>query len=339
VLADVSAGRFYGTQVMDALESAGFEVHYRGFSVKNHKKSLETVTLVYETFAELRADASTVVVLVGGNVLIDCAGYASSTYFRGLDYAVVGTTLLAQVDGALGGTLGVHFGGMTNHVGCRRQPLLVFNAPETLRSLPSEEIAAGYAEIIKHAVMVDARLFERLEHLGGELAMRHDNMVLIASDVARQKVELLNDGIDGCLNYGHTLGQALEGVTNHTLLRHGEAVAIGMAFANDLAFALGLVDEEMVFRINALIRDFGLPTTIPLDVLTSRFGGRVAVEERILHGISRDKKSLGDAVRWVLPTGIGSFVHLRVEAAAVAERLTRFLDSHHSQQQLECADV
>ena len=286
-----------GALVGDALDGAGLS--YATFTIGEGEdaKSLATVEQLcreWTRFGLLRGD---VVVAMGGGVVGDTAGFAAAVYHRGVDVVQVPTTLLAMVDSAIGGKTGVNLPEGKNLVGAFHQPIGVFANPRVLASLPDRDYRCGLGEIAKYALMGDDFVSPRIDALvARDPAALADVIAQCAALKARcvEADELERTGVRAVLNYGHTLGHALETATGHAL-QHGEAVAIGLVFAAQLATALERTPPELVVRTEALVGALGLPIQAPPGVAAGE----------LLAIMARDKKS-GGALTFVLdgPSGI-----------------------------------
>lgn len=293
----------YGEVAIASLQAAGFEVATHLLSAGEKYKTLESIQQLYDTALQQRMERSSVFVALGGGVVGDMTGFAAATWLRGVAVVQVPTTLLAMVDAAIGGKTGVNHPQGKNLIGAFHQPRGVFIDPEVLRTLPQREFRAGMAEVIKYGVIWDKLLFEALEKaasLDSYDGVEADLLQEILIRSARAKAEVVakdekEGGLRAILNYGHTVGHAVESLTNYTSLVHGEAVAIGMVVAGDLAVELGLWDKMSAQRQNELMIKAGLPTAIP---------GSVKVED-ILASVQTDKKVKAGKVRFILPTEIG----------------------------------
>jgi 3-dehydroquinate synthase len=259
-------------------------------------KNLDTVKEIYEQLVNLEADRSSFIVGIGGGVVCDIAGFVSSTYMRGLRFGLVPSTLLSQADAGVGGKNGVNLGGHKNMVGVFNQPEFVFCDLNLLETLPEKEILCGFAEIVKHAAIADPALFTYLEKnhrraVGRDIRVMeklvHDSILIKSAIVNRDEKE---KGERRKLNFGHTLGHALEKVAG---LSHGQAVSVGMAFAARLSERKGYLGGKDRARIESLLERLGLPTGIPIH------------GKKILPALRKDKKKEGDKVHFVLLKGIG----------------------------------
>jgi 3-dehydroquinate synthase len=262
-------------------------------------KTLDTVRYLYEHLIEAGADRSAFIVGIGGGILCDIVGFAASTYLRGVRFGFVATTLLSQVDASVGGKNGVNVGGYKNMAGVFNQPEFVICDLNLLRTLPEKEILSGFGEIVKHAALGDKAMFGYLEEqyekaasLDAEVISRlvYDSVVLKSSIVTRDEKE---GGERRKLNFGHTLGHAIEKTTG---VSHGEAVSAGMVAASRLSVKKGLLSAEEAGRLEDLLKNLKLPTRFPLD------------RARVLDALAKDKKRLGENIHFVLLQGIGNAV-------------------------------
>jgi 3-dehydroquinate synthase len=273
-------------------------------------KSLENIEKICRRLLEFNADRSTALVGIGGGVACDITGFVASIFMRGLRFGFAPTTLLAQADAAIGGKNAVNLDGYKNIIGVFNQPEFVLLDFDVLRSLPDREVLCGAAEIVKHALVGDAGMFSYLEANGRRLlALERDTL----EEVVRRSVELKikvvsadekEAGERRKLNFGHTLAHALEKAflgllengpeKNETAgLSHGEAVAVGMAFAARVSLARGLLSSDVAERIESLLRSLGLPVKTPVA------GGL------LLEAVWKDKKREAEALRFVLLEDIG----------------------------------
>ena len=260
-------------------------------------KTLQTVETIYRRFIELGVDRSTFVLAVGGGIVTDVAGFAASTYMRGLKFGFVSTTLLGQVDASVGGKNGVNVDGYKNMAGTFTQPQFVICDPGLLRTLPDREFRAGLAEVVKAAIIADADLFGRIENTTFE-ALRTDTDLLTdaVSAAIRVKADIVErdeheSGDRRKLNLGHTLAHAIEKCSNR--MNHGEAVAVGTALIAGAAVKLGVLSEADRNRIVHVLMQLGFDLTPPVDV------------KRLLKEVGKDKKNEEGILRIVLPVGIG----------------------------------
>jgi 3-dehydroquinate synthase len=268
-------------------------------------KSLAVVEQCYDALAKHRLERKSFIVALGGGVVGDLAGFVAATYLRGIAFVQVPTTLLAQVDSSVGGKVGVNLKSGKNLVGAFHQPRFVLCDLDTLKTLPMREFRAGLAEVIKYGIIYDAALFARLEHDLPELIERHTETL---SDVIARCCEIKADvvgqdetesGLRAILNFGHTIGHAIENSSGYGKYLHGEAISIGQVAAAIISVAvLGLRGSEAE-RIGVIFKRAGLPTTISLK------GGQ---RKRLLAAMRLDKKVSGGEVKFVLAKKIGKVV-------------------------------
>ncbi len=253
-------------------------------------KTLGTVEILLQRLIALGADRQTFLLGIGGGVTTDIAGFVASIYMRGVAYGLVPTTLLGQVDAAIGGKNGVNIGGFKNMAGRFGEPEFVLCDVAFLDTLPERDMRSGMAEVVKAAIVGDAELFDMLERGDGDLREIVRRAVAVKTAiVGRDRHE---SGERRLLNLGHTTGHAIEKVAPGRYL-HGEAVSIGMVAAAQMAVARGMLSDADAVRIEALLATLGLPTDTNLDPATLHEAMRV------------DKKAAAGAIRFVLPTKIG----------------------------------
>ncbi|NOY70528.1 MAG: 3-dehydroquinate synthase [Deltaproteobacteria bacterium] len=262
-------------------------------------KTMDTAANIYRRLIELQADRSSFLVGIGGGIVCDITGFAASTYMRGIGFGYVATTLLAQVDASVGGKTGVNFMGYKNMVGVFNQPDFVLCDPNVLQTLSTRDLACGFGEIIKHAAITDADYFSYLEaHSADAGALNAPVMEKIIFDSVRIKADVVNRdekeaGERRKLNFGHTLGHAVEKTTK---LPHGEAVAVGMIAAARLSAEQGLISKADVERLRRLVLSYGLPVSAGID------------KKAIMDAMARDKKRKGAGIHFVLLAAIGQAV-------------------------------
>lgn len=293
----------YGAQVINSLERFGFAVKSFVVPQGEKSKSIEVAIEVYNWLVAQRAERSHIIIALGGGMVGDLAGFVAATYLRGLPLVQVPTSLMAMVDSAIGGKVAVDHPQAKNIIGAFYQPRLVLGDIRTLKTLPPRELVSGWAEVIKHAMILAPGLLEFLEaHLEELLNLEPETTAAALRRSAAIKSRVVSEdetekGRRTLLNYGHTIGHALEAATGYERLFHGEAIAIGMMGAARLSQRLGLLPEEMVKRQQALLQGFGLPTAYTGVDITE-----------MLQAMELDKKVRERALRWVLLEGIGQAV-------------------------------
>ncbi|MCH7747324.1 MAG: 3-dehydroquinate synthase [Acidobacteria bacterium] len=266
-------------------------------------KTLHTVARIYELLIRVGADRQSTIIAVGGGVIGDTVGFAAATYLRGVDLVHVPTTLLAQVDSAVGGKVGVNHALGKNLIGAFHPPAAVITDPRLLDTLPKRELRAGLYEVVKYGVIASRTLFERLvTDLPRIFAREPDVMAEIVTASCRIKANVVaaderDAGHRRVLNFGHTTGHALEAVTHYRRLRHGEAVAYGILVAAEIGASRGLLDPDDHAALTDLIGRMG-----PLPAVTDLSASDV------LSAMRRDKKVVAGRLHVVLPNGIGDTV-------------------------------
>jgi 3-dehydroquinate synthase len=293
----------YGETCLDSLKKAGFEPYSHLIPGGESYKHLQSIQGIYDTAQANHLERSSTFVALGGGVIGDMTGFAAATWLRGVNFVQVPTSLLAIVDASVGGKTGVNHPQGKNLIGAFYQPKLVAIDPNLLRTLPLKEFRAGMAEVIKYGVIWDADLFTTLEQHPQLDSLEHMGDTLLETIITRScqaKADVVGQdekeaGLRAILNYGHTIGHAVESLTHYQQFVHGEAVAIGMVAAGKIAVTMNLWTQQEADRQNALIVKAGLPTEIPPEI---------AIAD-ILETIKSDKKVTSGKVRFILPTAIG----------------------------------
>ena len=298
----------YGESVLASLSQVGLQVSHCILPAGERYKTLRSIEKIHQAAYEQRLERSSIMVALGGGVIGDMTGFAASTWLRGIGVVQVPTSLLAMVDASIGGKTGVNHPQGKNLIGAFHQPRLVLIDPTVLKTLPAREFRAGMAEVIKYGVIWDAELFSRLEQ-----AKRLDQYRYVAPELlaeilersCRAKAEVVAQdeqeaGLRAILNYGHTVGHAVESLMHYKGVNHGEAVAIGMVAAGAIAVHLNLWSQADADRQMALIEKAGLPIRPPQLPNTP-----LNIDD-ILSLLRSDKKVKDGRVRFVLPESIGS---------------------------------
>ena len=294
----------YGREVQRSLQRAGIASHCFIIPSGEPSKSFNVAQGIYDWLVGLRAERGQPIMAVGGGVTGDLAGFVAATYLRGVPFIQVPTSMAAMVDASIGGKVAVNLPQAKNMVGAFYQPLGVFADVEALSTLGKRELAEGWAEAIKHGFILDPSLVDAFEEhaealmevepeISTDLIRR--SMAIKAGVVSQDERETL--GIRILLNYGHTIGHALESSTEYGSFLHGEAVSIGMMGAAHIARHMGMISEELVERQQRLLERFNLPIRAP----------GVPVEP-VLGAMSLDKKTQGGSNRWVLLEEVGNAV-------------------------------
>jgi 3-dehydroquinate synthase len=304
LVSNPSIFRSYGERAIASLQKAEFEVAQHIIPAGERYKTLASIQKIYDTALANRLERSSTIVALGGGVVGDMAGFAAATWLRGINFVQVPTSLLAMIDASIGGKTGVNHPQGKNLIGAFHQPRLVLIDPQVLNTLPAREFRAGMAEVIKYGIIWDAQLFEQLEQASRLDQQRYLDPELLQTILTRSceaKAHVVSkdekeSGLRAILNYGHTIGHAVESLTGYRLVNHGEAVAIGMVAAGQIAVELGMWTQAESERQHALIQKTGLPTQIPAELNI----------EAIVDALQTDKKVEAGRVRFVLPTQIGA---------------------------------
>jgi 3-dehydroquinate synthase len=320
IITDRRVAPLYAKKVATALKQSGFDVHIITVDNGEKAKSITTVGRCYDELAAHRLERKSFIVALGGGVVGDVAGFVAATYLRGIPFVQVPTTLLAQVDSSVGGKTGVNLKAGKNLVGAFYQPRLVMCDLETLRTLPEREYRAGLAEIIKYGIIYDGSLFMRLER--GVDSLVEKNPDVLAEVIARSceiKADVVSQdetesGLRAILNFGHTIGHAIEAISGYGKYLHGEAISIGqIAAAKISAKQFGLSNEDLS-RITELFRRAGLPTTIKLSA---------AQRTKLFAAMHLDKKVSGGEIKFVLARKIGQVeIGQKVAADAILDAIS-----------------
>lgn len=313
----------HGEHVQQVLRDAGRSVRTSAIPAGEQHKTQGAARALYDWLLSNGVERGDTILALGGGVVGDVAGFVAATVLRGIALVQLPTTILAMVDSAIGGKTGVDHPQGKNLIGAFWQPRLVLADTTLLQTLPAQERTAGWAEVIKHAVIGDAALFADLQQHSAATRSLDEP---ITSELLRRAAAFKAGIVSGderehgqriLLNYGHTVGHAIETASNYTI-RHGEAVAIGMMAAGTLAAEFGLFADADLAAQRALLEDFGLPTRIPPDIDTAQ----------VMQRMVSDKKTQNARLRWVLPTAIGqATVRDNVPANVVATVLEELQDS------------
>jgi 3-dehydroquinate synthase len=317
IITDTTVKNLYAGVLGRGLAGAGFEVTVLEVPAGEENKTLKSAGRLYDELSGVLAERMTPILALGGGVTGDLAGFVAATYMRGVPYIQVPTTLLAMVDSSIGGKTAVDHGRLKNVVGAFYQPKLVIADIDTLKTLPEAELASGMAEVIKHAAIKDRYFFDFLE-ANIKKAKELDPTVLEkivvlsarikAAVVAKDEKEA---GLRAILNYGHTVGHAVEALSGFRL-KHGQAVAIGMAAEAKIATRIGKLDRSAAARLEKVIREAGLPTLVPpFD------------KKKLMRAMGHDKKVRQGRLTFVLLKSIGeACITDDVDPALVQEVLT-----------------
>ena len=302
IITNPTVGQIYLEPLQSSLKGLALEVSTIRVPDGEEHKNLKTLATVYDQLIAARFERGSVLIALGGGVVGDLAGLAAATFLRGVPYIQIPTTLLAHVDSSVGGKTGVNHREGKNLIGAFYQPRAVVIDIDVLATLPRREFLAGMAEVIKYGIIVDPKLFALLEQsLDRIMALDRNVLSEIVAASCADKARVVEkdeteDDYRAVLNFGHTVGHALEAATGYNRFLHGEAVAIGMAQAARISRQLEFCDDTSMLRMRNLIARTGLPIDFPLG-----FDLNTLVEN-----IEVDKKSAAGKVKFVCCTGIGA---------------------------------
>lgn len=300
IITDNHVASLYAEKVKLSLQEAGFEVFIFDFLEGEASKNLTTVNKAYEFLAKHAMTRSDGIVALGGGVVGDLAGFVASTYMRGLHFVQIPTSLTAQVDSSIGGKTGVNTLFAKNMVGTFAQPDGVLIDPEVLSTLAKRELIEGMGEVIKYGLIADQKLWQELQEMDGSVTSIYahaESLIYRSCDVKRQLVveDELDNGVRLYLNFGHTIGHAIEKTAGYGQVMHGEAVALGMLQISKVAEQKGLMPTGITEEISNMCRKFGLPIKyIPWK------------PAELYEALTHDKKARGNTIKTVLVPEIGS---------------------------------
>jgi len=304
LVTNTTVGPLYAGQVADSLARAGLEVTRVEVPDGEQYKSLSSAELLYDRAFTAGLDRRSTVVALGGGVVGDLAGFVAATYMRGVPFVQLPTTLLAQVDSSVGGKVAVNHPRGKNIIGAFYQPALVISDTATLSTLNSRELRSGLAEVIKYGIIGDGKFFAWLEqNMQQVLALEPEALAQVIEQSCSNKARVVEQdeteqGARALLNLGHTTGHAIEALAGYGHYTHGEAVAMGTAVAAQLGVQLSMLSQEAADRIIGLLRKAGLPTTVPAELATSD----------LITAMYGDKKTVGEAITFIIPVDIGRAV-------------------------------
>jgi len=307
VVTNPTVGGLYYDAVRESLDQAGFTVDLAEIPDGEEFKNSETLNAIYDSCVDIGLDRGAFILALGGGVIGDIAGFAAATYLRGVPFVQVPTTLLAQVDSSVGGKTGINHSRGKNLIGAFYQPRLVLMDVAVLATLPEREYLCGLAEVVKYGIVLDRELFDYMgDHVDKLLARDSATLLHVIRRSCAIKASVVEkdereSGLRAVLNYGHTLGHAVETLTEYSRYRHGEAVAIGMAQAAALSEHMGYSCREDTERIISLLRRLGLPVELP------RFSASEYTE-----ALWHDKKVREGGLTFVFNRGIGQFQFTRI---------------------------
>lgn len=316
IITDTNIDPLYGQTLQSTLKSEGFNVHKIVIPAGEKSKTLETSEILYNRCLEANLDRTSTIISLGGGVVGDISGFVAATYMRGIDFIQVPTSLLAQVDSSVGGKVGVNLPAAKNAVGAFHQPRAVIIDVSLLKTLPAGEFRSGLSEIIKYGVIWDKAFFDWLEENIDDLKKDDDKLQYAVIQSCRIKAEIVSQderekGLRAILNFGHTIGHAIESAAGYGRYTHGEAVAIGQVYESSLAVHTGFLKQQNAHKIKRLIQNAGLPVDYA-DI------AHECLIERMLY----DKKNVDTEPVFILPMDIGEVKKVKISL----DNVRRFLE-------------
>ena len=316
VITSKTVAGLYEKVIISFLKNAGIDALILTLPDGEATKSLRYFSDIQDKLIENRIERSDYIVALGGGVIGDLAGFAAATYLRGINFIQIPTTLLADVDSSVGGKTGIDHPKGKNLIGAFYQPKAVIIDVNLLKSLDKRELVNGFAEVIKYGAVLDGELFSYLENNYGKILSYDGNSLThiierscsIKADVVKKDEK--EAGLRSVLNFGHTLGHAIETLYDYENIKHGEGIAIGMVFAAALSKKLGLCGGETVRRIENLIKNSGLPVKIP-----------EFTPEQYINAMKLDKKVSEKQIKFVLIKDIGSYEFKKLDFDFISDFL------------------
>ena len=296
IVSDSNVAPLYANRIQKILEGAGYKVEVITIPAGEASKTIPYLEYLWQEFLTAGLDRSSTVIALGGGVVGDLAGFAAATFMRGIPWVVIPTSLLAMVDSSLGGKTGIDLPLGKNLVGAFHSPSLVLSDPQLLATLPEIELKNGLAEIVKHGVIADPGLFDLCGSGWQVVSQRLEEIVRLAIAVKVKFVQAdpFEDGMRAALNFGHTLGHAIEKGSGYKL-RHGEAVSIGMVYETRLSEKIGIARTGLAKEISGVLRGLGLPIDIPAGM----------DRDQLISDMQFDKKKKNGLLNFSLPVEIG----------------------------------
>ncbi|MBZ9687159.1 3-dehydroquinate synthase [Clostridium estertheticum] len=316
IVTDSNVNKFYGEKAISSLKSEGFETFKIVVKAGEESKSFETLLQVYDKLLDFKINRGDIIIALGGGVVGDMTGFAAATFLRGIDFIQIPTTLLAQVDSSVGGKVAVDLPRGKNLVGCFYNPKAVFIDPFLLKTLSDKFVCDGMGEVIKYGAIKDKGLFYKLmEYENSEAILKDiDKIIYTCCSIKAGIVERdeRETGERMLLNFGHTIGHAIEQFFNFKEYSHGEAVSMGMYAITKIGEELGMTKIGTSSTIKDILIKYNLPWTLP-EIKT----------EAIIETISHDKKNIGDFMNFILIESIGNSFIGKIEEAKIVDYLQK----------------
>lgn len=320
VVTDSNVEKFQISTFMKALEYSGYTAEKYVIEPGEQSKNLRIIEDIYRYLIKLKLDRESTLIALGGGVVGDITGFAAATYLRGINFIQVPTTLLAQVDSSVGGKTGVDFEGAKNIIGAFYQPKLVYINVNSLKTLPIKQLKSGLAEVIKHGIIQDVNFFNYIDNSMEEIFNFDEDVLkyiiktncLIKGKIIEQDEK--ETDVRAILNFGHTIGHAVESVSDFKLL-HGECISIGMVGACKIANYMGMLsnNNNILEIIINILKKAGLPTSVKSALKAADKTAETITPEKIYKAMYYDKKAKGGRLLFILPVEIGDVTRCFVD--------------------------
>jgi 3-dehydroquinate synthase len=299
VVTDTNVEKLYADEIMKLLSDSGYDAALYAFEAGEENKNMNSILGICGACIDHKMDRKSMIVALGGGVVGDMAGFAAAIFMRGIKFIQIPTTLLSQSDSSVGGKTGIDFAESKNILGAFHQPKLVYMNVSTLKTLPNEQFISGMGEVIKHGIIRDGEFFEYLKN-NSEKIKSLDSATLIKMDKINCAIKadvVMQDerenGLRAILNFGHTIGHAVESAYNFQKT-HGECVGLGMIAASYIAAKRGMISTETLAEIEFVLKEYGFATRVELPE-----------NDTVYSFMQKDKKKLEGKLKFVLPTKIG----------------------------------
>lgn len=300
IVTDSNVNGLYADEVNTLLQKNGYDSAVYAFEAGEQNKNMNTILGICEACINHELDRKSMIIALGGGVVGDMAGFAAAIFMRGIDFVQIPTTLLSQSDSSVGGKTGIDFMESKNILGAFHQPKLVYINVETLKTLPQEQFVSGMGEVIKHGIIRDSEFFDYLEKNKDSIKTL-DSETLISMDKINCQIKAKvveqdekENGLRAILNFGHTIGHAVESAYNFKMT-HGECVGLGMIAASNVAYTRNMIDADTLGRIENILAEYGFKTRVKLPD-----------NNKILEFMHKDKKKIRGSLKFVLPLEIGT---------------------------------
>lgn len=315
IVTDSNVDKYQSETFIEALEASGLAAYKFVIPAGETNKNLETVKEIYEFLLQLKLDRNSTLIALGGGVVGDITGFVAATFLRGINFVQVPTTSLAQADSSVGGKVGVDFEGAKNVIGAFYQPKLVYMNVSTLKTMPKRDMISGLAEVVKHGIIRDAEFFEFIDYNVKKIFNFDDDVLQYLAKVNCSikgyvvEQDEKESGLRKNLNFGHTIGHAIESVSNFELM-HGECVSIGMVGAFKLARRLEMIGEDTVTKVIGTLEKIGLPVRL-----------RGLNVDKVYNQMFFDKKIENSKLLFILPKAIGEVVQISIDDESLIKKV------------------